>query len=436
MPQQVVSKTFAVGLALLAALWSATVRADLPVMVYTARMDSTMADWPISESDRTVENAATAFDLAYGLGLQNNQAAKDAFDRAAARWAAVLNDPVTVNITVNLASLGPGILGQTSSTMVSGGFNSLRSLMVSAQEPGDTREASLLPNLPTAAQFTASLPSGFSMDGTALLTTANYRALGGTPTGSDGSITFSSNYQWDYDPSNGIDPGKYDFEGTAAHEMGHLLGFTSEVDYVDYVLYQGHTASNVWPRSLDLFRFATADLTAGFDFTTTRRDLSPGGSHSFYYHDNKVLMSTGRYNGDGRQASHWKDGLGLGIMDPTSAAGELLSITDNDLIALDLIGWDIDIPPALLPGDVNGDGFVGGDDLSAIMTNWGSTTATRPQGDLNADNYVSGYDYNEVLSYWGTGTPPEPMEAVPEPASLALLLLAACIVPRAYRKRG
>ena len=52
-------------------------------------------------------------------------------------------------------------------------------------------------------------------------------------------------------------------------------------------------------------------------------------------------MSTGQVNGDGRQASHWKDSLGLGLMDPTAAPGELLMVSENDLIALDLIGWDV-----------------------------------------------------------------------------------------------
>ena len=50
-------------------------------------------------------------------------------------------------------------------------------------------------------------------------------------------------------------------------------------------------------------------------------------------------------HGDGRQASHWKDSLGLGIMDPTAAPGELLSISANDLRLFDLIGYDIAVVP-------------------------------------------------------------------------------------------
>ena len=39
-------------------------------------------------------------------------------------------------------------------------------------------------------------------------------------------------------------------------------------------------------------------------------------------------MANGVYNGShGRQASHWQDHLGLGILDPTASAGELLAIS-------------------------------------------------------------------------------------------------------------
>ena len=45
--------------------------------------------------------------------------------------------------------------------------------------------------------------------------------------------------------------------------------------------------------------------------------------------------------GDERQASHWKDNLGLGIMDPTAGNGELLAISANDITGFDVIGYDL-----------------------------------------------------------------------------------------------
>ncbi len=320
--------------------------AKTPRIIHIATNAGEILNSAITPAQRTdVPIAATAFSLTYGPGLGSNQQAKDAFDRAAARWSAVLNDAVTINIDVDMASLGAGILGQAMSAMMAGGYNTVRDLVAAGGEAapswGYAREAALLPNLPTGAQFSAYLPDGFSMDGIAWLSKANYLALGGSEPGSDGAITLSSDFAWDYDTSDGIDGDKYDIEGIAVHEIGHILGFTSEVDYVDMVLSDGGTADDVWPRPLDLFRFWTPDLDdPGFDFTLTPRDLTPGFPHSFYYGDGSAPMSTGAFAGDGYQASHWKDDLGLGIMDPTAAMGELLEISVNDLIALDLIGWD------------------------------------------------------------------------------------------------
>ena len=49
-----------------------------------------------------------------------------------------------------------------------------------------------------------------------------------------------------------------------------------------------------------------------------------------------------------RNLEHWKDNLGLGIMDPTAAQGELLMITGRDIQAFDAIGWNLS-PAASAP---------------------------------------------------------------------------------------
>ena len=81
------------------------------------------------------------------------------------------------------------------------------------------------------------------------------------------------------------------------------------------------------------------------------------------------------------------------------------------------------MPPAPLAGDVDGDGWVAGNDLSITISNWGMTGATREDGDLNGNGTVDGPDYSEVLTYWGMGIPPlEPPSGIPEAATLGLLL--------------
>ena len=86
------------------------------------------------------------------------------------------------------------------------------------------------------------------------------------------------------------------------------------------------------------------------------------------------------------------------------------------------------------PGDVTGEGFVGADDLVAILTNWGVSGAgvTWETGDIapyndgtnTGDDFIGADDYVAVLTNWGTTYPPEPGEAVPEPATIAMLALA------------
>ena len=87
-----------------------------------------------------------------------------------------------------------------------------------------------------------------------------------------------------------------------------------------------------------------------------------------------------------------------------------------------------------LPGDVTGDFWVGGADLTAIITNWGMTGASRENGDLSGDGTVSGLDYTEVINNWGEGFPPEPPSNVPEPATIVLLLAGGLIVLKSNRK--
>jgi len=88
----------------------------------------------------------------------------------------------------------------------------------------------------------------------------------------------------------------------------------------------------------------------------------------------------------------------------------------------------------LLPGDLNGDDFVGGDDLDIVRSFWGQnvTAGDLLAGDPSGDGFVGGDDLDIVRANWGTGTPPAP-SAVPEPATLALALtglLATWIIRR------
>jgi len=325
-----------------------------PLTTYYATMPTTSTTGTSGlTSAGTFNSNLGGFDIVINPGstLAGNAPALAAFNRAAARWEARISNPVTVNISADLAALGSGVIGSAASTILFAPYSTIRNQMVTVAA-AETDDA-IVASLPTAAQFTATLPVGKSLDGNVLLTKANAKALGfSVPDASygfsDASITFSTNFNFDYDNSDGVTAGLMDFETVAAHEIGHALGFISTVDDIDQT-----SATSFAPTTLDLFRFNIASSpTTAADFTTLARDITPGNNDvtdfvlpTLGLTGTEFRMSTGVTNGDGRQASHWKDdaltGTFIGMLDPTLGFGISQQITEQDFRAMDLIGWNI-----------------------------------------------------------------------------------------------
>ncbi|MDZ4819539.1 MAG: PEP-CTERM sorting domain-containing protein [Planctomycetota bacterium] len=79
--------------------------------------------------------------------------------------------------------------------------------------------------------------------------------------------------------------------------------------------------------------------------------------------------------------------------------------------------------PVPLAGDLDGNGFVGQNDLNRILARWGTNVTAGDWflGDPNGDGFVGQGDLNIVLANWGAEAD---VVAVPEPASVVLLGLA------------
>lgn len=193
----------------------------------------------------------------------------------------------------------------------------------------------------------------------------------------DADINLNSEQPWDFNPDDGIDSSKFDFVGVFAHEIGHALGILSNADILDNVanLTLADVVGDVIPEDIadelsgtllglfagalnidqfisenqyslktwDLFRYSPESFAAGaIDFTTGNIDEKyfsiDGGDTAV------AALSSGSFTGDGFQLSHWQDtslsGVEIGIMEPTFSPGELGQITDTDLLALEVIGWD------------------------------------------------------------------------------------------------
>ena len=287
--------------------------------------------------------------LVPGAGLAANPAALAAFERAAAQWEALITDPIVVTIDADFADLGsPSTIGQASSVLLQGPFALIRDAVVGDADADDDVVAAM----PTADEFSASLPPGFSLSGNLVGSKANLKALGFAGLddafgASDATITFNQTFAFDLDNGDGVSPGTIDLETVAAHEIGHALGFFSSVDGID-----GAIGGAVSPTTLDLYRFASrgGNPASAVRFTRTSRSATPGRDEIFDDVESESRMSTGIFGGDGRQASHWKDdtltGSFIGLMDPTLGSATIEPITSADRRALDLIGYDI-VPASL-----------------------------------------------------------------------------------------
>lgn len=291
------------------------------------------------------------------------------FNEAASVWSGIFTDNITLNYDLIWEPLSPGVLGSASSENVAFSYSAVKAAMLSdASSVDDTTATS---NLPGGSSFdllinrTSNNPNGANssltyvdssttdLDGdghsnnnSLQLTRANAKALGligASDSGLDATIRFSSTFAFDFSHAS-INGGEIDFVGVAMHEIGHSLGFTSGVDILDLNGSGFLDDQFDYVKPMDLFRYSPESVDAGGVGTI---DWSAGSAEKSFSLDGGttrvtgVTFSTGKTLGDGQQASHFKDSLGLGLMDPTVAFGEKVDPTDNDMRVLDVIGYDL-----------------------------------------------------------------------------------------------
>lgn len=297
-------------------------------------------------------------------GAGANTLAGIGFRQAANVYETIFTDPITINLDIGFENLGSGILGATTSNSINTSFSQIKSALVNDMQSIDDNIATQY--LPAnSVNFISNDSSGqviFDNNNTTnnqslSVNTANLKALGLLNSNStDATIKFSNQYSYDFDSSDGISSGLFDFVGIAMHEIGHALGFVSGVDTIDYYTGSGPGAGFVSSfdsfsllTTLDLFRYSNDSLNYGEGV----RDFSARNIESFFSIDGGQTplapFAAGRYNGDARQASHWKDNLNLGLFDPTTTAGELGLLSVHDLLALDVIGYDLQLPTIPVP---------------------------------------------------------------------------------------
>jgi hypothetical protein len=290
--------------------------------------------------------------------LESFPQAKAAYLAAAATWESLIATPITITIDVDFGptwfgeAFGASVLGETTSQEIGDDsiYPDLRQSLI--ENASTAQETTLYDALPVA-----SVPTDLGPTTLVIAPSATWRALGfisatADPVGEESDFGdppatgFNSSFSYDFNPDDGISPGRLDFNAIALHELGHVLGFDSEAGAreldADFPL-----AVSIW----DLFRLRPGSTLDAFP--TVQRIISSGGQQVHFTGSSELGLSTGRPDGsggDGNQASHWQDdritGHLIGVMDPTLEDGQHVTITSDDLLALDSFGYRLRTEPA------------------------------------------------------------------------------------------
>lgn len=309
--------------------------------------------------------------LKFNYNQTGNPFADLAIRKAVDQWSMEFTDDITVNLNFGFGAMAGDILAGTGTSRQTQTYSDFWNAI--GNDVGSGHDEDFFQALPTGSSFSMLINrtseaggrnheiayldnDGGANNTNVLISTANAKALGlrgAHANGTDGAIVFNYGFQWDFDPTDGIDPGKHDFYAVALHEIGHALGFVSGVDELasfDVVSVGDGDPdfpddnSMVYVNSLDFLRHSGDSQNEGadLDFTADPRDkyfsidgglTSPAGGGAHW--------ATSVQYGDGYQASHWKISSGLGIMEPEydpENPGGLIS--EFDLMAFDVIGYD------------------------------------------------------------------------------------------------
>ena len=238
---------------------------------------------------------------------------KSAFGQAADAWSNVLSDNVTVNIRVSWGSVGGYVLGNGT---LGGSLDALYGYFSYSQIKGwlsndastaDDKTANK--NLPL---LSATAGNKFVLAG------AQAKALGLLSSNNnafDGYIGFGNGVNYDYDRSNGISPGAFDFVGLAEHEIDHVLGHFSGI-------------GDGYATAFDLFRCANGASTFS----------NVAGSY-FSIDGCKTNLATFNSTGSGDRDDWASSPTSKDIQGAFLFPGVQYSISSADITALDVIGW-------------------------------------------------------------------------------------------------
>lgn len=233
---------------------------------------------------------------------------QSAFQNAAGFFETNFSNPITINLNVGWGTImGTSFTGLagTQAYVVDPSYSSVRNALVAAGAPGSS-------TLPTSA------PGGKTME----ISTANAKALGinppGPPSQIDAYIGFGSSYSYDFDPSNGVTTGSFDFTGIAEHEISEAMGRFSSLD-------QGKLSVQ------DLYRYTASGV----------RDLS--GTSAYFSLDGGATSVNTFNSASGGDLGDWS-GASIDAFNEFVASGQKLPVSAGDLTVMASLGYTAAAP--------------------------------------------------------------------------------------------
>ncbi len=102
---------------------------------------------------------------------------------------------------------------------------------------------------------------------------------------------------------------------------------------------------------------------------------------------------------------------------------------DIDFVRISFGALDVDgfVQQVALVGDLDGDGFVGLNDLDIVLSSWNQSVTANDIADPSGDGFVGLDDLDIVLGNWNAGTPAS-KSVIPEPSSIFILTLVTSLM--------
>jgi len=343
----------------------------------------------------------------------------------------LFNDRITVEASVSFMNMAPGVLGFAFIDVVIMSYADSRNGLQADADIDDV----IAWFFPAGATVRVRRDGNSDeiTDGDSIYWTVdNFRAVLGPMHSIIQAIVLSRQVRWDVDPTDGVPVSDFSLADVVAHETIHQMGFVSGVD-------DALCGGRFCMSTLDLLRFQSTDGCCDYnpdtytDFALAPRLVaynSPDDQHIL----DLIAVEYGMSDGDPFQGSHFRSQVPpIGLMDPERSPGQtnypnLLWLPD--IRALDAVGYDFvyvdsdgdgvcdaldrcpgaddsvdldgnGVPDACdCPGDADGDGQVGLNDLTVVLRQQGQVGMAFP-ADFDGDGRVDLNDLTILLEHFG-----------------------------------